>query len=380
MQGGQDAAVAARVEPVGEVSPNFCAKCGGRLAAAAKFCSACGKAITIPQDDLAKLVQDLSRKRNEVQLERPIQLTSHPVPTAVPEQHYNATPPVVIQSPTKFALPRKDGDWGWLTFVCALVATMLLWVLIDNLPHVHNANTFKLPLAAAAGECFAFYLLGLVCTAIIAGFRKTRVSKRDVTYASWVFAFLALVGSWTITPEAPQLPPLPAGYTLDAPAAQPSPQSPPTNAPPVDPATQNSQATLKPYTGEVFPTQAQAEQDLARRLDARAAQWYKVYPFLDVNSPQANQAAIDDVLMRRDMLIRAGTEPVAALDAAVRETMAQPQADGAQAVVARTRSTETDNRPKWEQLMCPNPYTYVKPYDLCCLNADPKGTCVRPKT
>lgn len=54
-------------------------------------------------------------------------------------------------------------------------------------------------------------------------------------------------------------------------------------------------------------------------MQARAQYWFRIYPFLDENSPLVNKEAINAVVARRNELIAAGYEPVAAMDQACAE-------------------------------------------------------------
>jgi len=85
-------------------------------------------------------------------------------------------------------------------------------------------------------------------------------------------------------------------------------------------------------------------------MRATAAEVYKVYPFLDAQNSERNEAAIKDVIEWRDHLIGKGQEPVEALKAAVGKfgplyqgrTAAAPAADDAAgraaAAIAKARA------------------------------------------
>lgn len=71
-----------------------------------------------------------------------------------------------------------------------------------------------------------------------------------------------------------------------------------------------------------------AMEELQGNLNTRSAQWYKIYPFLQMESPQSNTVAIRAVISRRDELLSAGVQAIPALDQAVQEVapryVAQP--------------------------------------------------------
>lgn len=119
-----------------------------------------------------------------------------------------------------------------------------------------------------------------------------------------------------------------------------------------------SEPPLKLFYNDPPKTQVE-KQALQELLAARTKSWYSIYPFLDAQSAQANQEAIDRVIARRNALYWSGENLIASLDRAIGEIAPQYaqtkiQYDGTPQPI--------DRRVKG---VCPRGFYYDKGYDKC---------------
>lgn len=97
-------------------------------------------------------------------------------------------------------------------------------------------------------------------------------------------------------------------------------RSPTPPASPADSATSAGHALRAPVPStNPATTNVPSPADAKRLMNEVAAKWYRIYPFLDNQSPHANSTAIYAVIGRRNQLIEQGYDSSTALDTAISE-------------------------------------------------------------